>query len=248
MSKDWINGVTREIVNCPDGSINDPANWLNWVDVHCVPYSKLQFILFAGGCLMWVVAYAILVYNGHKDKFVEMAALAAASNFAWEFLWAFPFGTDMGKFLVYTYKARLFLDCYIFYVLLKYGHKQFDEGTWLRKNFISWMIPTLSFFLAFYYFFTKQGMDESIGANSAYICQIFISVFCPLVLMRAKTLKGFSFHFAWLRGFGTGFNTVFMYLHYPDNHLVQTLGTTSFILDMSYLYLFKKKEKQLATT
>ena len=89
-------------VMCGNGLVNNPNNWLNWVDIHCVPYTKVQMALFAGGCLMWVVAYALLIHNTRKYKFMEMAAFAGASNFAWEALWSWTFFPDIGQFMVWT--------------------------------------------------------------------------------------------------------------------------------------------------
>jgi len=236
--------MSMDIVTCPNGTVNDPSNWFNWVDINCVPYTDVQMVLFAGGCLMWVVAYGILIYETIKHKFMEMAAFAAASNFAWEALWSWAFRTDAGAFMVYTYRAWFFLDIFIFYLLLKYGHKQFNQG-FFREHFKIWCSASLVGCTIIYYFFIKQGYDMPIGANTAYICQIILSILCPIVLINAKTLAGFSFHFAWLRSFGTGANTVFMMLHYPDNHFVHSLGIMAFALDMGYLYLFKKKEREL---
>ncbi|MDH5544142.1 MAG: hypothetical protein OEZ43_01040 [Gammaproteobacteria bacterium] len=231
-------------VICDNGLINNPDNLFNWVDINCVPYTKLQMVLFAGGCLMWVVAYVIMIKNARKFRFIEMAAFAGVSNFAWEALWSWWYTPDTGQFMVWTYRAWFFLDVYIVYLLFKYGHKQI-QNEYLRKYYSLWCPAALVACMVVYYYFIKQGYDMPIGANTAYICQIILSVLCPLVLLNAKTLDGISFHFAWLRTFGTAANTVFMFLHYPDNHFVHTLGVISFVLDMGYLYLYKKKELNL---
>lgn len=233
------------VVTCPSGQVNNPSHWFNHVDINCVPYSGLEMIFFGGGCLMWVVAYIILIRETRRFGFMEMAAFAGASNIAWEFLWSFSFTTDMGQFFVWTYRVWFFLDIYIFYLLLKYGHKQVVNPV-LRQYFKFWAVAAVICWSVVYYYFVKQGYDMPIGANSAYIAQIAISALCPIVLLNAKTLDGFSFNFAWLRGFGTGANTVFMFMHYPDNHFVHALGVIAFILDMGFLVMFKKKEKRLA--
>ncbi len=231
-------------ISCGNGLVNSPGNWFNWVDIHCVPYTKIQMVLFAGGCLMWVVAYALLIHNTRKYRFMEMAAFAAASNFAWEALWSWAFSPDTGQFMVWTYRAWFFLDIYIFYLLLTVGQKQI-QNEFLKKNFKLWCIASLLGCTVIYYYFVKQGYDMPIGANTAYICQIILSILCPLLLLNATSMDGFSFHFAWLRGFGTAANTVFMFLHYPENHFVHALGVMAFLLDMGYLALFKFKSRQL---
>ena len=84
------------VVTCPDhpGLVNDPGHFINLIDSRCVPYTTVQLFLFAGGCFLWVVAYGILIRNALKYKYMEMAAIAVCSNFAWEFTWSFLFKTD----------------------------------------------------------------------------------------------------------------------------------------------------------
>ena len=234
--------LAREVIQCPQagGMVNDPGQFLNFVDRNCVPYTWLELGLFAGGCLMWVVAYAILIRNIRKFKFVEMAAVAACSNFAWEFLWAFRFFTDMGYFLVWTYRAWFFLDIFIFWLMLRYGGGQV-ETPFLRRHYkAACVLTTLAFGLG-YYFFTKEGHDTFIGANSAYIAQMFISSLCLILILKAPSVTLFSFPIGWLRSVGTGMNTIFMLLHYPGNHFLHTLALTSLVLDGFYLWVFWRK-------
>lgn len=231
-------------VTCPEsGLVNSPAHWLNRVDVHCVPYTPLQLFLFAGGCLLWVVAYGIIIRNAKKLGVMEMAAVAGCSNFAWEGLWSFAFRTDMGLFLVYTYRAWFFLDLYIFWKLLDAGRVQMLNPALLR-HFKAYCLFVTASFGVLYFFFTRNGYDTPVGANSAYIAQLFISFLCLELLLRTSDLRGFSFHVGWLRTFGTGANTVFMFLHYPENRFVQAMGTLSFGLDLAYLVLLVKKKKK----
>lgn len=229
----------ESILHCPDGLVNDPGRFLNFTDRNCVPYTIPELILFAGGCLMWVVAYVILIRNARKFKSMDMAVLAVCSNFAWEALWSWPFHTDMGWFLVWTYRAWFFLDIYIFWLTLKYGVNQIATPA-LARHFKSATFATLAAFSVVYYFFIAEGHDTLIGANSAYIAQLLVSGPCLILLLRNPQLVGLSFHVAWLRSFGTGANTVFMYLHYPANHFVQAMATLAFVLDMIYLFVFLK--------
>ncbi len=234
------------VVTCPSGQVNDPSHWFNAVDIHCVPYTGIEMVLFAGGCLMWVVAYVILIKETRRFKFMEMAAFAGASNFAWETVWSWAYTTDTGLFMVWTYRAWFFLDIYIFYLLLQYGHKQVVNPV-LRQYFKYWCSAALIGWIIVYYYFVKAGYDMPIGANTAYIAQIILSILCPVVLLNAKSMDGFSFNFALWRSFGTAANTVFMFMHYPENQFLHTLGVMAFILDMGYLLMFKKKEKRLAS-
>src|SRR5690242_5018587 len=89
-------------------------------------YTAAQLALYATGAYLWVVAYLIYIRNGFKYGVVEMPAFAACGNVGWEFCWALVFTTDLGALSVYAHKAWFFLDLAIFYLVLKYAHKQTD--------------------------------------------------------------------------------------------------------------------------
>jgi hypothetical protein len=238
-----VGVVGSEIVTCPSGLVNDPSAFINWVDIDCVPYTKVQFGVFAVGCLMWVVAYVIMLMNARKYKYIEMAAVAAASNLAWEILWSTVYSTDMGWFLSWTYRAWLIVDVFIFWNLLKYGHKQFTNPL-IVKYFKPIALTVVVFFVGVYYTLGSSGYETSIGSVSAYICQFIISILCLALVIRAKNLRGFSWHIAWLRSFGTALVSVFMFLHYPDNHFVHWLCIWSFACDCTYMLVFRGMKKQ----
>ncbi len=188
------------------------------------------------GCLLWVVAYALIIRNAFKLRFVDIAAIAAFSNFAWEFLWSFPFKTDMGWFLVYTYRAWWFLDILIIYKTIQFGADLYRDGL-IKRHFKIFAAGCIGTFGILYYFFVLQGLDEPIGATSAYLCQLLISWLCLWTLMANPEERRFSMAIGWLRTYGTAMNTLIMFLHYPGNHLIHALATISFILDHVYLWV-----------
>ncbi|MDB5104327.1 MAG: hypothetical protein JWP91_2016 [Fibrobacteres bacterium] len=226
-----------DVIRCADGLVNDPGRFLNFTDRNCIPYTPLELFLFAGGCLMWVAAYWLIIRNARRDKLVDMAVAAGCSNFAWEFLWSFPFRTDMGWFLVWTYRAWFFLDIYIFWLMLRYGSSQAKSPV-LARHFKPLTVGLLAVFTLIYYFFIKEGHDTLIGANSAYIAQMFVSVLSLTLLLGNPGLRGFSFNVGWLRTFGTGANTVFMFMHYPGNHFLHSMAASSFVIDIAFLAIF----------
>jgi len=210
--------------------------------INTIDYTYLELFLFAGGCLLWVVAYALLIRNARKYQIAEMPVIAACSNFAWEILWSIPFKTDMGYFLVWTYRAWLILDCYIIYAVLQYGHK-IVVTPFIKKHFKPIAISTIFAFLILYYFFIQQGYGEPIGANTAYIAQLFISAGYLIAILNLRDLTGFSQAIAYLRTIGTCMNTVFMLIHYPHNHFLYTMGILAFVLDSSYIYIYQRRLK-----
>src|SRR5689334_20075392 len=87
-------------------------------------YSKIGLLFNGIGCLFWVVSYAVLVKEIVRKKFVEMPAYVACANIGWEFVWSFFYHPDTGLLFSLSYKAAFFLDCFIYYSLMKYGTKQ----------------------------------------------------------------------------------------------------------------------------
>jgi hypothetical protein len=203
-------------------------------------YTNIEMLLFAGGCLLWVVAYGILIRNGIRYKLIEMPPIAAASNFAWEALWSTAFETDMGVFLIWTYRAWIIFDLAIFTMVIMYGAKLVTTPA-LRRSFSPAIIGAMLSFGVLYYFFTSLGHDTPIGANSAYIAQLFISVYYVLLVLQRDDFTGFSLTFAYLRTIGTGMNTVFMLLHYPSNHFLHAMGIIALLLDIFYIATFTRK-------
>jgi hypothetical protein len=64
-------------------------------------------------------------------------------------------------------------------------------------------------------------------------------------MLRQKSLENYSFAAAWLRMLGTGMNTVFMNIHYPDDYFLRLIATVSTVLDCTYIYLFWMRRRQL---
>src|SRR5438309_12132870 len=87
-------------------------------------YTGLQLAFYATGAYLWVVAYLIYIRNGFKYRIVEMPAFAACSNVGWEINYALIFTSNLGALSVYAHKAWLALDLVIFYLVLRYAHKQ----------------------------------------------------------------------------------------------------------------------------
>jgi hypothetical protein len=208
--------------------------------LNLVDYNSIEMVLFAGGCLLWVAAYGLLIRNGLRFKLIEMPPIAAASNFAWEALWSTAFETDMGVMLIWTYRAWIIFDLAIFAMVLRYGYKLVETPV-LRRAFVPATFGAMLGFGVLYYFFTSQGHDTSIGANSAYIAQLFISVYYVLLVLQRSDFTGFSLTIAFLRTIGTGMNTVFMIIHYHDNHWLHAMGLIALLFDVFYIAAFVRK-------
>ena len=203
-------------------------------------YTTLELVLFGVGCYMWVIVYVLYIKEIRRREAIGMPVFAACSNFAWEIVWGvIPPSTDMGPLLVWAYRAWFFLDLYIIYGVYKYGSAQISTPAIVRK-FKPIVIVTVVGMAVLYYFFKAEGYDTSIGATSAYIAQMFISVLYLTLLLRHQKHVWQSLSISWLRMIGTGLNTVFLFLHYPHMRFLLSLGVMALIIDNIYIYLFIK--------
>ncbi|MEV4599233.1 hypothetical protein AB0K15_17695 [Amycolatopsis sp. NPDC049253] len=227
---------------CPGNTSNDPSHLINFVDKNCVPYTGFELVLFVSGCLLWVFAYGLLIRNSHRKKYIELPAIAICSDLAWEITWAAFYTTDMGLIPAIIYKIWLFLDLFIFWLLLRHGRKQTGNPVF-KRIFTPLCFIAVPIFTVIYSSFVHGGYDTPVGATSAYMAQQFISVFCILLLLGSTTAENFSTHFAWLRSLGTALVAVFFFFHYTENYFLNTLGTLSIILDSIFLYLLWKARK-----
>ena len=214
--------------------------WINTRD-----FSTSALIWNGIGCLFWVVTYIALLIRIIKTKYVEMPFFIAAGNIAWEFIWSFFFHPTTGELYSLSYQGAFLIDVFIFINLLRYGQQQIEIPL-LKKHFKLLLIGLLLLWVPLNYFYVQQGFDTSIGANSGYILNLFISMLYPLLLLRGDAKK-FSPVVAWSKWIGTGCITVSMFIIYPQNYFVQLLGVACFVLDLGYSILLKKllaKEQQ----
>jgi hypothetical protein len=204
-------------------------------------YSPLQLILFGLGALLWIINYIFIVRNIIKNQFVEMPAGVLCANFAWEFLWSWIYVINMGWAIRLGYMAWFFLDAFIVWGFYKYGYKQVSQSVipyyklLFTFGIISWLIIL--------YYFIGQGMDNPIGANSAYVINILISSMYVFMFLRLEDKSILSFTTAWTKWMGTGLISLMCLIRWPENHWLISMCVACFLLDMFYVYLFLKYKK-----
>lgn len=207
-------------------------------------YSSWGLLFNGVGCLFWVLAYAILVLEIRKKKFVEMPAYVAGANIGWEFVWSFIYHPNTGMLYSLSYQAAFLLDCFIFYSVLRYGTKQ-PMNPETKKHFVLFSLINFVFWILFSYTYMKEGYDTLIGANSGYIINVILSLQCVFLLFQTKDTARFSMLLAWSRMLGTGLITVSMFIFYPENQFVQLLGVACFLLDSAFIYILWKRHGTL---
>jgi hypothetical protein len=205
-------------------------------------YSTIGLAFNGVGCLFWVMAYAVLVWEIGKKKFVEMPAYIAGANIGWELVWSFFYHPDTGLLYSLSYQAAFFLDCYIFYAVLRYGTKQVITAAF-RKYFLPFCIINFIFWILFSYTYMQGGYDTSIGSNSGYIINVILSMQCIILLFQTEDTEQFSTILGICRTLGTGLITVSMFIFYPNNYFVQLLGVTCLLLDSTYCYALWQRNK-----
>ena len=210
--------------------------WINTKD-----YAVSGLLWNGIGCLFWVITYLALVVRIIKRKYVEMPFFIASGNFAWEFVWSFFFHPNTGRLFSLSYQCAFILDIFIFMSVLKYGNKQIELPE-IKRIFKFLATASLIIWLPLNYFFVIQGFDTPIGANSGFILNLIISILYPFLMLRSN-VQNFSRIIAWCKWLGTGFITVSMFIFYPNNYFVQTLGISCFVIDLLYAILLTVRRR-----
>ena len=206
-------------------------------------YTLLEMSLFTAGCYIWVVVYIMYIRHIMKHKMIGMPVFAAASNIAWELVWGFvPPSSDMGLLVVWGYRIWFFLDLYIFAGVVRLGATQVSIEA-IRPFYRPVIILVAVAWTIVYYFFKTEGFDTEIGAISAYVAQSFISVLYLMLLLRHHRLVWASYPIAWLKMLGSGLITIFMFIHYPANHFLQSVAAITLIIDCIYIAVYRKRRQ-----
>jgi len=209
-----------------------------------------QMILFVIGCVFWLLTYLIYIKEIRKKQFVEIPLLVVSLNISWEFIWSFPFGSSVSKYvgtgLQVGYALWFFFDCFIFWGILKYGYKQFNNP-FFRNNSKLIAILTAVLGLIFYYTFNLSGYDTQIGTISAYLDNVVISSLYIFLLISYPDKSIFSRDVSWYKMIGTGLISVALVWHWNTNYLLIFLTSLVLILDLYYIYIFQKFAKKSAS-
>ncbi len=204
--------------------------WFNTTD-----FTVPQLVLFAAGCIGWVVAYIGTAITIFKRQVVEIPAGAVAANVAWEFVWGFIFGSTMGRAFTWGYALWCLQDVFITYSTFKYGHKQIANPH-LRR----WFKPALAFGIVAWgvaiYFFVYDHYDNGYGAITGYILNVMMSALYILLLLQGNA-RDFSPLVGWSKMIGTGLLSVFGYIVNSHNLFLMSLCAITLFLDLVYIAL-----------
>jgi hypothetical protein len=216
--------------------------------VNLQKYTPLELFLFAFGCYLWVVVYALYIRSIFKKKFIEAPIFAQCGNIGWEFVWSFLFYTDMGLLLRWCYRFWFFFDLVIFYGVLRYGWEQVRTESF-RKVLRPLLVAIAVFQGMGFYFMAASGLDTPIGANSAFLLNLILSMLYIFVLFQQRELGNLdrvSWLIAWLKMIGTGTNTIFVNIHaeYAHNYFLRFVSISIAVVDCIYIYLVWRLQRQ----
>ena len=201
-------------------------------------YGLLDLFFFLVCFICWVLAYLEIIYNIKKYKFVDMPIVSATANIVWEFLWAFVFIIDVGPAGVWGVRIWFFLDVVINFALLLYANKQM-----VIPEFKKYSTPIFLFLLLSWsgilYSFIYMKLDNGMGAVTAMITNVVMSVLYIMMVFRKPDIWRISVRTAWYKFLGTGSITAisFHLATFRSNYFLLCLGMIAGILDIYYIYL-----------
>lgn len=229
-----------------DGALYDELSWLDQYMSVSV-YSGLDMLLVLTGTVFWCVAYYCIIRNSIRKDFIEMPMMAAAANIAWEFVRGWIFPTDMGSVFAWGFKIWFFMDVFIFYHVFTKGHTQTKIAAVSKYWKPLFLFTTLCWGITLY-FFGLDHQDTSIGATSAYVLTVAMSLLYILLFLSHDKYEDFSFTAAWTRMTGDLFMNFFVWMHYRHFAYVHVLAAIVLVLDVAYVLLFMMRIRQAKAT
>jgi len=208
-------------------------------------YTPFQIAMYYTGGVSWVISYAIVVYRIWKEKFLDYPIMSVTANVVWEFIWGFFLPLQFGGiYLQVLWRLGFFFDVFMFYAVLKHGKIQ------VSMPFIQrYYVPIMCFWAvawgAMVYAFYQSGADQPMGFNSGMILNVMMSVLAIMLFWQLPDKK-FSFWAGFFRMLGTDvFLMIYIIDRSPNLLFPQITGVISLVLDVFYLYLVYKRNKQI---
>ncbi|RKH65186.1 transmembrane-type terpene cyclase [Corallococcus llansteffanensis] len=222
-----------------------PLYSLRGIDPHAFNAFSWWNLLGVAGCVLWVVAYVLIIRQCAREKTYGVPLLAICLNFTWECIaaWIAPNPVPLWSGLD---RAWFFLDLIIVWQLLRYGRAEQTRAE-LRRYF--YPVVALTLVLAFFGQYTFIQMYKDIlGFMTAFIINLVMSVlFVGMYFERAETRRGLSVPVAWLKLLGTLATGIECHILVRQVDLgvsgvsfLTFLSVTIFLFDGLYLYLVMK--------
>ncbi|MFT4866425.1 MAG: hypothetical protein ACI9N0_000263 [Ilumatobacter sp.] len=197
-------------------------------------YSRGELLWYFGGWILWIPVYWVVIAR-LRHGYLEIPAIAACGNIAWEFLWGYVYAQDMGWGLQLIYMGAFLMDVGILYGVFRFGRLQISDQR-ARPFWPLIVVIMLAVWTAYYVGFIETGDDLPLGSTTAYTVNLVMSL-AYLWFGITRPTRELSLIAAICKALGTGGVTVFVFMVYRDHTLVMTLAVMVSILDAGYIAL-----------
>jgi len=215
--------------------LKEPHPWLDTSN-----YTITQIILFATGCLLWLICYIDTIRDILNKKVVNIPVAAVILNFGWEIAACFFFVPNMGKLLVAGYWAWMLCDVFIFYSLFRFGYKQMQIDFFKKHAHYFVIVGIIISFLSQCTYMIQY--DLPMAPITGYIINLVMSI-SFLYLLFIPDFTWYSRVTAWSKFLGTGIISVMFFTKYPSNNFLTVMYFAVAIFDVTYIVLLNQKLK-----
>lgn len=207
-------------------------------------YSGAELFWYVGGFLAWTPAYVAILVIAVRQRRLEIPALTATGNIAWEFLWGVFYGgdLDMGWGLQFVYIGAFVIDVGILVAVFRYGRDQVTAPL-VRRLFPVLIVGLLVAWVAVIAGIHASGRDQPLGSVSAYLVNLAESgvyLWFGLTVLAPRLM---SLTVAWSKFVGTAMVSVFVVLRYPGDDLLLALALVVGVLDLGYLLVLTSRRR-----
>ena len=208
-------------------------------------YTGAEILWYIAGFLLWTPAYVMIIWIGFKQKRLEIPAIAATGNIAWELLWGFFYKVDMGYGLQNIYRGAFLIDVLILWFVFKFGRDHTQQPLVRRWHsaIVVVLLVSWGFLVAAMHHTTN--VDLPLGSTSAYLVNLAESSIYLWFGMTVLAAGSMSLIVAWSKGLGTAFVTVFVFMRYPDHEFVLTIAVLVGLIDAAYIALMYARRRGL---
>jgi hypothetical protein len=202
---------------------------------------SLALVLKLGSGLFWTITYLLIIRRGFIDKRYGMPMLALCANISWEFIFSFVLPHNPPQ--LYIDYVWLFFDVFIAWHYLRYGRRNFDPNISPRL-FIPVFVFSLASAFAAVLCITYE-FNDTHGVYAAFAQNLLMSALFIQMLWRRNNTDGQSVYIALCKLIGTAIPSVYFYLLFPGSPLLIYLFLLIFVLDVVYLVLLYRKQKEM---
>ena len=167
----------------------------------CQGVSNFELFVVILGEGLWIIAYALIIWTGFRNRTYGLPLTAVALNYSWEVLYCFVFPSScwVVRLLRYSWLA---LDSLLVWQLLRFGRREQRIPDFRQHYYIGLLVIFVMAaigHLTFHHAFQDQG-----GQEAAYAINFIMSILFVLLFYSRRDGHGLSYGAAWAKMLGTG--------------------------------------------